>query len=326
MKPKDVIGMIQALAAAHKIKTEVVKGATIYVAENDGLMARVVALHVLYLIISRLQEGKIRWDLARAPSMVKAWRELALLWRLYLPKEKGNNICLAPFDEIRGEQYKLLELAELRANLPKGVFPNEINIYAGNCSAKHAAAEAARLNKAIREWMEEDVFAFAVAGLSPNADLETVLRGVSGLYHDFECHIAFDRDRGMSLVTRPYKAIAMSEAGSSQQAREKVVDSTTKLLKDHVVTMTGWHIANHTDAMLLCLPNDRGLNLFRALHDEPQTRSGGLPAALIQKHPGLGRSFPDGVLKVVICTTEQSWLQFQCARKHHEETGEFLGV
>jgi len=276
---------------------------------------------MFHLFALRLSEGRMRYDMARAPSMVKAWREFGLLWWQYMT-ETARDVCIVGFDEIRDRIYEKLQELEFKANLPPGVFPTQIDIDPGDCSQAHAEREATRLNQEILQWMGDDVFAFAVAGLSPNADPnETVFPSYDP--RKFECHLAFDRG-GTKMIKQPFMAIPMSVAASGQQVREGVV--AEEIVDDRVLTMTAWHLVNNTDAMIFSLPDNRGSNLYRALHDEPQTEAGGLPAALIQRHPRLGQTFEDGVHQVVFCTTAQSWEQFEAAERWYEKHGTFLGA
>jgi hypothetical protein len=321
MSPAEVVRLIEGLKGVHGVRTVDFQGAPVWVAEDVGLMSRLAALCVVYWITAN-RGTKVRWDLARAPSQVRAWRELAMLWLEHLGDYKAESVCLVPFDEILGDRYKELERRELRRHLSEGVFPNELDIQAGDCSVSHAAQEAARLNAAIAEWMGSGVFAFAMAGLSQNANPNDV---VLPSYDptQYECHLAFDRP-GLPFVQQPFKAIPMSIAGSGQQRREAVVGED--LVDQQVVTMTAWHLAVNTDALVFCLPNDRGLNLYQALYGDPQTAAGGLPAALVRNHPGFGGFSQHGLPKVVFCTTEQSFAQFEMAKRWHERHGTFLGA
>ena len=312
---RETLSSIQTESQA--CKTYDVKGARIYVASSMPAMGCIAGLHTkLHLLANHTK--RTRFDFARAPSQVEAWRSLASKWP---DAYKLENAMMFPFDEIRGAEYAKLEQSELRAVLPAGVLPNKVEIDAGDCSKEHAEKEAQRLNLAIDEWIGNDVFSMALAGTSPNASPYEIL--LPEYDPDaWETHLAFDRS-GLEMPDTAFKAIPMSTAASNQQANEGVVASGASIKQDWVVTMTAKHLAKNTDVIVFSIPDNRGVSLWRILHDDPEK----LPAALIQRHLGIGKTCEYGdIPKVVICTTEQSWDQYKQAEQYFKQTQRVLGT
>jgi hypothetical protein len=294
-----------------------VKGATIFVAPDTAAMGKIAGLLTLTHMRAN-SHRKTRWDYARAPSQTAAWATMAQHWpRRY----KANRVHMFPFDEIRGGEYAKLETTEMRSRIPvRDALPHKTEIIAGDCSRAHAIAEAEKMNRAMLTHCGDDWFSMALAGTSPNAGITEIL---SPEYSPggYEVHLAFDRP-GLPLVEKPFKAIPMSNAASNQQENEDVVTDSSSINSDWVVTMTAHHLVTSTDAIVFSIPDKRGINLWRILHDDPDQ----VPAALMQRHAGLGQQTDYDLPKVVFCTTNHSWLQYTAAANYFEEHGTVLGA
>ncbi|MCB0323242.1 MAG: hypothetical protein KDD69_06690 [Bdellovibrionales bacterium] len=309
---------LRELLESSSVETREVAWAKIYAADTVEEAGKLAGYFMLHHLLSHWEE-LILWCFARAPSQVAAWHTIAQWW----PNEwRGHNILLAPFDEIRGSQYLKLENDEFRSRLPRGFLPNALLLKPGDCSQKYLEQHVATLNADIKPWVREDVFSIALAGTSPNASLEEIQApGYDPSKYEF--HLAFDRP-GLAFQQQAYKAIPMSVPASTQQQREQVVDSADSLASDHVVTMSAWFLGTQTEAMVLAIPDNRGINLWRMLNEPPSTE---VPGTLIQQHAGMERDTDDfGIGYLVACTTKASLREYDAAKSHYEKTGRILGV
>lgn len=281
--------LLSSLNAVVEATSEVVykDGILIVIAPDRNVMGYVAGTLALW----RLAEnpGRKTLKLARAPSQVEAWETLA---RQLREGECGENTRVFFMDEIRGGQYQQLWKRAFVAKAAPGVFAQAEAIDFGDGSRSHALVEAERLNHSLADWTSAPSYTLAIGGTSPSFE-----NGVS------ECHIAFHREDIPGDTKGPYMAIQMSAAGSRQQEEERVVSAADSICQDWVVSMTAHTLAHETDDLILIIPENRGRNLYRILHESPDT----LPAAMIRRHPRLQPLPTDSWPSVVIVTIRETW-------------------
>ncbi len=289
MKPaKYYIDTLTALMGALNMESHTVNRVRVIVAPDRNVMGLATALLYMYRIAGRT--GRISPKFARAPSQVEFWESLTALLRRDAPNFEA---LVTFFDEIRGHKYRELWANGFRGKAPGGFFASQLDIEFGDGSEGHAKTEAQRLNERLLAWETPGTYRIGVAGTSPN-----YLDG-----RPSECHIAFHREGFPVDLPGPYFAMPMSPAGSGQQADERVVVAAQEIDNDWVVSMTARHLAEHTDDLLLCIPENRGVNLWRMLNESPDQ----LPAACIQRHHRLAdEEWPS----VIVVTVAHSWQQY----------------
>ena len=279
------------------VETHSVNGVRVVVVPDRNLLGYVTSLLVQYRLAEHSTQS-VTIKLARAPSQVDFWRSLAAA----LEPSDCPNAKVFFFDEIEGNLYAKLWAERFVTEAAPGVLSSIVPIDAGDGSREHAESEAARLSEALRVWSTPDTYTLAVGGTSPNPS--------EGPY---ECHLAFHREDIAGDITSPYMAIPMSPAASVQQAAESVVTSSSEIEGKWVVSSTAHDLTQNTDDLILCIPEQRGRNLWRMLHDNPDT----LPAAQIQRHRRLQASASEQWPSVVVVTVRSSWNEYQDEAKHN---------
>lgn len=279
------------------VETHSVKGVRVVVVPDRNLLGYVTSLLVQYRLAEHSTQP-VTLKLARAPSQVDFWRSLAAVLQPFdCPESK-----VFFFDEIEGNLYAKLWAERFVAEAAPGVLASIVSIDAGDGSREHAESEAARLSKVLQNWSTADTYTLAVGGTSPNPS-----EGPS------ECHLAFHREDIAGDISAPYMAIPMSPAASVQQAAESVVANSSEIQGKWVVSSTAYDLTQNTDDLVLCIPEQRGRNLWRMLHDDPKT----LPAAQIQRHRRLLVSASEEWPSVVVVTVRSSWNEYQDEAKRN---------
>jgi hypothetical protein len=288
---RSVGSLIQACGVA----SETINGIDVLIAPDRNVMGLIGGRLALWRLAQHADERKTL-KLARAPSQLECWETIA---RQLSPRDLGSDTSLVCFmDEIRGNKYQELWESGFVDKTPPEAQVGAYPIQFGDGSEGHARHEAERLNAILSTWRVPETYCLSIGGTSP-----TLEDGPS------ECHIAFHREDIPGDTIGPYMAIPMSDAGSRQQQREGVVESAGSINQDWVVSMTAHTLTQQTDDLILLLPENRGYNLYRILHESPDV----LPAAQIQRHCRLKASRGEVHPSVVVVTIEQSWKQYLIA-------------